>query len=309
MSSKIARSARSIALAAIAAACVVAAGCGGKGDKPPAASGARVVRDLSPDELLPVDLDLVIRIDVGRMRAGLGQDAVGALRDRAMKGEADAELSRALEHADVVWIAARVGEMDLGDRVVVVEGKGAASPPSRSLYSSAPSPNGKVTIFDRRGDVPRAGFSRLVLLGDRAVAFVSPVERDAVARVLDGGADQKRGVPSQRGIVSADLRVKNLSPKLAREFPSLARIVAGVDRVRASAVLEGDGLRIDGEILARSPAEGKRTAAYVAALLDSLKESKYAGVVGEHAVEDVEGTVRLKWIVPAKALLKLLGDT
>src|ERR1700679_3450748 len=138
------------------------AGCGSAPPTPGpghAARGARVERDLDPPDIFPVDLDLVVRVDIGRMRAGIGPAAADALSGRLLQAggdpqtpgqeSAEPELREALASAEVVWIAARVAELDDGDRIVVVEGRRSMPELAAARWERVRSFNGRVRIFDR----------------------------------------------------------------------------------------------------------------------------------------------------------------
>ena len=68
---------RGLAMASLLLAC----GCGaevppgGGGAMPKVPEGPRIARQVDAADLLPKDLDLVVRVDLARMRAGLGPDA------------------------------------------------------------------------------------------------------------------------------------------------------------------------------------------------------------------------------------------
>ncbi|MEO5731069.1 MAG: hypothetical protein ABI134_30480, partial [Byssovorax sp.] len=79
-------------------------------------------RRFDPAEIFPADLDLVVRLDVARMRSSVGPAAASAMAARAAREAGDDVLRAALACADVVWLAARLGDLDAGDHVVVVEG-------------------------------------------------------------------------------------------------------------------------------------------------------------------------------------------
>jgi hypothetical protein len=65
--------------------------CGGSKDAAQAAQGrripggARLDRDLDPIDVIPADLDLVVRVDLGRMRSALGPTAADDLSKRALQ--------------------------------------------------------------------------------------------------------------------------------------------------------------------------------------------------------------------------------
>src|SRR5262249_50891861 len=142
------------------------------------------------------------------------------------------ELREALGCAEVVWIAVHAAEIETGDRVIAVEGKKCVPELLSARWEKMRSPNKRVLIFDRRSAAHRAGTARIMTLGNKATVFVSPVELDAVKRVLATGPDAQRGNPTAEGIVSADLRVRPLPPGLAKKYSSIAKILAGIERVR-----------------------------------------------------------------------------
>ena len=271
--------------------------------------GPRVARELEPTELFPADLDLVVRFDLGRMRAGLGPLAADALSKKALQGAGEPELLEALACAEVVWIAAHAAEVDSGDRVIVLEGKECMPELGRARWEKIRSGNAKVTIFDRKGEAPRSGTARIVNLNNRATVFVSAVELDGVKRVLDDGPDEKRGSPTAAGLVSVDLRARALPPGLAKRYPSIAGVLAGIERIKGSAVLVDDGLKLDAQVLGKAPAGAERAAKFLEAMRGSLLEGRFAEAAKGAKIEVVERTVEVKLTVPAKALLAVVsGD-
>ncbi|WP_434042801.1 MULTISPECIES: hypothetical protein [Sorangium] len=280
---------------------------GDRGAQAPA--GPRIVRRVEPADLIPADLDLVVRVDVARMRAGLGQAAADALARRALDEAPDALLESALPRADVVWLGLRLADLEEGDRVVVLEGRMAGLAPDPDRWEAAPSSQGGVSVFDRRGSVgARADAARIVALGDRAVALVSAVEVSSVARVLRDGPDARRGDPAAEGLVSLDLRARRLPPRLERRFPSISALVAGVERVRAVASLHDEGVRVDAEIVGVDAAGAGRALRFLEVLRDNLEETRHAELVEALSIEQVERAVRLRWLIPAPLVLSLLSS-
>ncbi|WP_437935782.1 hypothetical protein [Sorangium sp. So ce341] len=317
-----ARDARAAAAATLIALALPA--CGGAAPRPEAQraripDGPRIVRRIEPADLLPADLDLVVRVDVARMRAGLGQAAADELARRALDeapdGAPDEALESAFRRADVVWLGLRLADLEAGDRVVVLEGRMAGLAPDPGRW--APSPvakdvqgvQGGVAVFDRRGDgvAARADTARIVALGDRAVALVSAAEVSSVARVLRDGPDERRGDPAAEGLVSLELRARRLPASLARRFPSASALVAGVERVRAVASLADEGVRLDAEIVGVDPAGAGRARRFLEVLRDNVEDVRYAELMKALSIEQVERTVRLRWLFPAPLVLALLS--
>ncbi|MGK4002350.1 hypothetical protein WMF31_06990 [Sorangium sp. So ce1036] len=297
----------SLALPACGGAAPPRAGEGARGAESEA--GARIVPRIEPADLLPADLDLVVRVDVARMRVGLGQAAADELARRALDDLPDEALKGALRRADVAWLGLRLADLEEGDRVVVLEGRMAGLAPDPGRWEEARARLGGVSIFDRRGAaaLPRADVARIIALGDRAVALVSAVEVSSVARVLRDGPDERRGDPAAEGLVSVDLRGRRLPPHLARRFPSLGALVAGVERVRAVASLHDEGVRIDAEIVGVEAAAAERARRFLEVLRDNVEDVRYADLMKALSIEQVERTVRLRWLFPAPVVLALLS--
>lgn len=277
--------------------------------------GPRVVRRVEPGDLLPADLDLVVRVDLARMQAALGPALADDLAARALSaGGAEAGdealVQSAIARADVVWIGLRLVDLEVGDRVLVAEGRQGAfsafsEPPSG--FRPLPATDEGVIAFEREEPPLRSGTARILRVGERAVAFVSPVEVDSVARVLRDGPDERRGDPVAEGIVSLDLRPRRLSPSLERRFPSIAALLGGLDRVRASAVLADEGIRLSAEILARNEPSAARALRFLTALRDNVEGPVYVELMRSLTLEQVGETVRIRWTVPAKLVALLAG--
>ncbi|MCC6558150.1 MAG: hypothetical protein IT372_34820 [Polyangiaceae bacterium] len=299
-----------VAVAVAVAAAITAAGCGPEvpaPGTPAAARAARVARRVEPADLFPADLDLVVRVDVARMRAGLGPAAADELAERALSGEGDAALREAARRADVAWRALRLADLDEGDRVVAFEGRmrGVARDPG--AWQPLPVDVGGVSVFERRGRAPRAGAQRMIALGDRAIAFVSPAEASSVARVLRDGPDARRGDPAAEGLVSLDLRARRLPPRLERRFPSIAAIIGGLERVRAVAALAEDGIHIEADVIGRDEAGAGRARRFLEVLRDNAGEERTAQALKALSIEQTARTVHVRWTLPSRVVLSLLA--
>src|SRR5690606_33946659 len=84
---------------------------GGRAPDAEGAAAARLTPRVEPADLLPADLDLVVRVDVGRMRSGLGRAAADELAQRALDELHDETLKSALLRADVVWLGLRLADL------------------------------------------------------------------------------------------------------------------------------------------------------------------------------------------------------
>lgn len=275
------------------------------------ARAPRVVRRLGVADALPRDLDLVVRVDVARMRSQLGPVTAAALSARAIDRTDDDLLLGAMSQGDVVWLGLRVSDLTRGDRVIVVEGRFAGFEPDPTIWSrSTWSPSG-ARIFDRIDASARGTTSRIILLHDRALAFVTSVEVDSVARVLRAGPDKDRGDPSAEGLLSLDLRRCQLPAELEQRFASLGALARGLGQVRATANLDDEGLRVDAELRALSTEAAERVYTFLDALRSEEGGGRLAaqvrgGHVGWPKLERVDQVVHLNLIVPRALLLSAL---
>jgi hypothetical protein len=294
------------AAAAICAIALLAPGCGKEVPKGGVAAVPTFAtsRKVDPTELLPSDLDLVVRVDLSRLRGGLGPSALDALAAR-LPGES--MLRSVLAKADAVTVGLRADDLEAGDRVVIVEGAGIELTPDPSLFTPAPPMVEHVKVWDATtasGD--RAAIARVMQIEQRAVVFVTALEVDPTTRVLREGADDERGQPFAEGLVSADWRPSPLRPTLAKKYPSIAGVLKGIARVRATATVDGEALVLRGEITGTSPAAATRAAKFVSLLRDNAGEGDASPLRGL-AVEPAGTTVQLVWTIPAEVVLRAVA--
>jgi hypothetical protein len=260
-------------------------------------------------ELFPVDLDVVVRVDLERMRVALGPLADGLSSRVESEIDVHDELAaKAIERARVAWIGTRLADVELGDRVLVVEGDVDDLRPDSALYQLLDPPlSDSIKTFERRGPLARETTARIHLLGAKTIVFVSGVEVDGVERVLLRGADPGRRDPPADGLVSADIRGRRLPPSLERKFPSIGSIVRGIERARASVTMVDDGLRAEFDMTTASDAASKKLDSFINALREGGQGSRYAQLFDGLHVERVERVVQMKWVVPIETLRKLVA--
>ena len=282
-----------------------------------------VPRALRPVDLLPGDLDLVVRIDVARLKAAFGKDALEKLFELG-RGSGDAALfAKLLVRADTLWVGTRLADLDAGDRVVVAEGDFAEVALVPPEWKQVDSSRTGVSVWEveppvrtipkdggsRRASLARDAFARGVALGPRSFALVSAAELDPVTRVLAEGPDGRALEPRDQGLLSAALRVRSLPPALAEKYPSAASVLGGVARAQAVADLRDDEMVVAIELVGRSEAGAEKAARFFEAVLGALGETNYAGVVKGNKPERLEATVRLTLVVTAGALRAVLGGS
>jgi hypothetical protein len=230
--------------------CAGLGGCAASRPPPPSAPALS-----APNDAIPPDLDLVVRVDLAKVRAALGPEGVAALR-RGAASAAGADTGgdffvRALAQADVACLALRP-ELVPGeaDNVLVLSGHFRDLDVEQSLrkdgWSSPLDLGGAVFRYERPGKVSRSSALRAYEFGDEALVFVSPAEVDSVEAVLEHGLGPSALKPEARGVLSFAARLRGLRGRFGARYPSVARALADARRVEGTvdSTLNGLGLEV-----------------------------------------------------------------
>ncbi len=233
------------------------------GPKPlPALPPAPVIA--SAAELIPPDLDLVVRLDLARVKAALGATTLAALsREVLARGsggqEPDELVVTSLLAAEQVYLAYRPSPLWAPlDRVLAVQGHfdELVRPPTG--FSGATDLGANLRYWDNKSTPPRAGVARIYALGQRVRAFVSEAEIDAVERTLDGFSSPRRLDPPEEGTLSLAAR-----PRLLGRLSgtgTLRDLLEDAKALHAVADLESDGVRLKVELLMAGADEAEQLA-------------------------------------------------
>ncbi|MBW2458696.1 MAG: hypothetical protein JRI68_29630 [Deltaproteobacteria bacterium] len=290
---------------------VVPAGGVPKGEGSGAAASAGPRRTFEATDLIPQDLDLVIRVDLAKVRDALGPEPSKELMGRAIE-EAGTEgiVHQALAEADAVWLGLRLADFETGDRVMVVRAHDEPVKPDSIAWTHRSSVVEGVQIYEPKVAPARSGTGRIIRVGKREAVFVSPVEVASVDRVLRRGPDPERGQPEARGLMSLDYRGRRLSPGLENRFPSLASLVAGVERVSASIEVTGHRLELEGRIRCKTP----KAAIKVIQFLETIRtvggrNERHRELLEALRLERSAATVQVRWRLPREAVILLLTPT
>jgi hypothetical protein len=241
------------ALLAIAGA--LALGCGPKPlAAPPSAPAVTTASDL-----LPADLDVVARFDLGRVKAALGATVLTALSREVLAATGGAEhsdqlLLDSLVAADIVYLAYRPSPLLAPlDRVLALQGsfEQLSRPPLG--FSGAVDLGADVRYFERTSttQLTRGSVARIYTASTRVRAFVSEAEIDAVERVLATGGSERRLSPPEEGTLSLAAR-----PWLLARFGgrgALGELLEAAQALHAVAELESDGVRLKLELELQKP--------------------------------------------------------
>jgi hypothetical protein len=256
---------------------VLCCSCGPKPIPPPDTPAPALAR---PVDAIPADLDVVVRVDLARMRRALGPGAVAALRDRAAGAEgADRRLlEQALAAADTVWIAFRPGlAPDKTDQVVVLRGNfEKLDPRSHDAEPAWQLPidlGGGWRLYRRPKPSTRAAPARIYLRVDDLLVFVSSAEIDSAERSIEARVRDDDLEPPEKGAVSVAARLKPLSRTLLERSPAAARLLARGQRLTASADLDADGLRAEIELSFDTEEDARDVADAAGLLVAALAEN------------------------------------
>jgi hypothetical protein len=205
-------------------------------------------------ELLPADLDFVVRIDSDRLRAG---PLLGPLLDELSHHPRSGlflSFQRYLASSRAVWVGGRaLSDGFRGDGVIVVEGSDVEGSPKEPGFVPVPSPRSDVETFES----PSKGRGEPVLevRCKDAVLFATAAEADAVLRVLRTSPDPDRLDPPGHGTVSF---IGMVEPESAQGKDSTwRRLGRGLKMYRGSLDIVDDvGVELDLIYAAREQAAG-----------------------------------------------------
>jgi hypothetical protein len=198
----------------------------------------------TPSDALPPDLDLVVRLDLARIRAALGAEGLSLVRrgaTTALAGDAIRELMQAaLERSDTALLALRP-ELIPGetDNVLVLEGHFSELGVERALRAGGFGPpidlGGDVRRFDHPGKLSRSAAARVYAFGDERLVFASTAEIDSVEAVVERGMAPSSLKPKASGVLGLAARLRGVTAGLAQRYPLLA-------------VAFGDAIHLEGSV-------------------------------------------------------------
>lgn len=260
-------------------------------------------RRIEPEELLPGDLDFTVRVNLLRMRESLGPTV------RSFLGDLQSEplLGKAIEHARSVTVSVRVSDLELGDRVISVEGELAGLAPDESLYREQQGSNDRMRMWIRKREVMRDETAAIIALDERALLFVSPVELDSVKRLLAHGPDKDRPDPSAEGVVSLEYKPRHLSPRLSKKYPSIAKLIGELSIVRGTLEVNDEGVLADVMITAKSDVGATHAAKFIDILRSNTDDDGVSKLLRGMDAELTGTAVHVKWLLPPELVRRALA--
>lgn len=196
-------------------------GCSGERSR--VALSAPVTRP--PARQIPVDLDVVVRLDLARIRRKLDTDIAEAIaRFLASPAGDPGELFLvALTHSEQVWVGFRP-DLDPRnwDNVVILSGdfSSISTESISSVWGPSRDLGGGYSVYDISSPSGRASPARLYTLHEERWLLASEAEVDALERSVEMGRAEREEEPPARGLVSMTARLGRLT-ELGRDRAGL----------------------------------------------------------------------------------------
>jgi len=252
------------------------AACGGSRPAPPRAPALA-----TPADAVPPDLDLVLRVDLAKVRSALGPQGIASLRGEAGDAVAetrDALVERALEASDTAILALRPELLPHeADNVLVLAGHFGALGVDRALRASGWSApvdlGGDVRRFDRGGKISRSSPARVYAFADERLVFVSAAEIDSVEAVLERHRASSSLKPQARGVLAFAARLRTLGTTLIDRYPELADAIGPAGAVQGVVDATPTGLGLEVALELPSEASAERTAESLGRIRQALAAS------------------------------------
>jgi len=204
-------------------------------------------------DAMPADLDLVVRLDLRKIRETLGGPAMTAISEQAVHSlhgvdrATDALLLGALEQTDTLWLGMRpTSSFEALDSVFVLSGHFPNFDPYRAASTPRFGPaidlGGDLRRYDRPAPPTRSAPARIYVHGEDLLVSLSEAEIDSVERSLE----EQRGAPplepAEKGVFSAVARPQVLPLSLFSGADSLRRLAQNAHRLELNADLTGSGV-------------------------------------------------------------------
>jgi hypothetical protein len=226
---------------------LVAVGCT---PTPVRSAPARSPNSYSAREILPADLDVVVWLDLGRLRGFWplhpDRQIARSLAEYGVFGatasatpEAPGDLGfwlELLKRSDRWWLACRPSMVGCVDTVVFARGRFSGTYPTERLdHMTSPIDLGAGWFrFERKRQTRRGELARVYLApADRYVA-VSSGELDAVERTLERGQHGLALDLQERGLVAMTVRARGLARLLEKRAPAAARLLHDAKTIKLS---------------------------------------------------------------------------
>ncbi len=266
------------ARAALLASALLAAACATShiGPPPDAPSAAR------PLDAMPGDLDLVIRLDLKRIRDTLGAPALTAISEQAVRGlrgadlATDALLLSALAGTDTLWLGVRpTRSLQAADSVFIMSGSFPHFDPHAGRSTPRFGPpvelGGALRRYDREHPPARSAPARMYVHAEDLVISLSEAEIDSVQRSFEEQRGAPALEPAEKGVLSLIARPRALPDVLFAGSDTLRRVAERAERLEMNADLNGAGVDATLSLRFGDAASAERVAQALSELRDALQ--------------------------------------
>lgn len=269
---------------------------------------------------MPADLDLVIRLDLGRLRDALGEDlqrAVNALLRSAPADEPDHFTSRLvlalLSQSRTAWVGVRPGlSPELTDNVIVLRGDFRDQFPAElrgePAWGRPTDLGGGILKFQRAAPRLRVAPAVLYFRVPDLVVIGSYAEIDALERSVERGDGDAPLQPPDTGVASVSARLLLLQARLGRRAPILGQLVRGAEKFSASAAWAAGELDVRAELTLDSPERAARVAEALGSIAKMISERTARPWLGGAVFTVLDRFVSVRLSVPAPELAHALGE-
>lgn len=285
-----------------------------------------------PADLIPGDLDVVVRVDLGAVRDSLGAAAVTELRRRSVGAQADEWgtsrlLTGVATRATTAWFAFRPGSNPpVLDHVLVLRGHFEGLDPSTdggpARWSAAHDIGDGWRYHEAPARVARLTPARIYLRDSTVVVLVTTAELDAVERTLGSGAmaDPRFAplLPPTHGTLAVIARSRAVAGWCDDAVPAAAGLFGAAQRVSLVLNLADWGLEAEAALAFGAASDPDEPAVAAAATtvehLERLRQSLlglsgWPARLAERAVVTAEGgSVLCRVKVDRSLLREILGE-
>jgi hypothetical protein len=247
----------------------------------PPPEAPRLTRALSA---MPADLDVVVRVDLKRIRGTLGAPAMDALSEQALKGmrgadhATDALLLKALAQTDTLYLGLRpTVTLGAADSVFVMVGHYPSFQPDQAAssprFAHALDLGADLRRYDRPSPGVRSAAARFYARGDDLVIALSEAEIDSVERTLEQGRGMPSLEPLEKGAISAVARPRVLPSSLFAGAHTLRDLAQSARRLELDADLTSAGVDASLALKFEDPSSAEQVSHALSDLRDALQSS------------------------------------
>jgi hypothetical protein len=232
---------------------------------------------------MPADLDVVLRVDLKRIRDTLGGPAMTALSEQALHGlhgadhATDELLLKTLAQTDTLYVGMRPSTAALGaaDSVFVMVGQFPDFAPDRGQSSPRFHPaldlGADLRRYDRPAPSARSAPARFYARGSDLIVVLSEAEIDSVERTLEQGRGRPPLEPTEKGALSAVLRPRVLPRVLFGGSRTLRELAREASRMELDADLTSAGVDASLALKFDDPSSAEQVGHALMEMRDALK--------------------------------------